>query len=171
MPPARPAAPALGRQDWVRNPIDAFVLARLDREGLSPSQPADRETLIRRLTLDLTGLPPTPREVDAFANNSSPDALERLVDRLLASPRYGERMATPWLDAARYADSDGFEKDKPRQVWMYRRWVIDSLNDDLPYDQFIVDQIAGGLAAKRYTGFARCHRIPAQFHDQRRGRN
>ena len=143
--PRRPAAPSVENNDWLRNPIDAYILARLESEGLRPSPEADRETLIRRLTLDLTGLPPTPEDVDAFTSDPSPDAVEQLVNRLLASPRYGERMATPWLDAARYADSNGFEKDRPREVWMYRQWVIDSMNDDLPYDQFIIDQIAGDL--------------------------
>lgn len=145
VPPVRTATPAVRNKEWVRNPIDAFILARLEREGLAPSLEARRETLIRRLSLDLTGLPPTPEDVAAFVVDQSPEAVDQLVERLLASPRLGERMAGPWLDAARYADSDGFEKDKPRFVWTYRQWVIDSLNDDLPYDQFIIDQIAGDL--------------------------
>ena len=128
-----------------RNDIDRFVLARLDKEGLAPSPEADRTTLIRRLSLDLIGLPPTPEEVDAFLNDIAPDAYEKVVDRLLASPHYGERWGRHWLDAARYADSDGYEKDKPRFVWFYRDWVVNALNRDLPYDRFIVEQLAGDL--------------------------
>ncbi len=130
---------------WVRNPIDAFILQRLLKAGMMPSVEADRITLIRRLSLDLTGLPPTPEEVDAFLADRRPDAYERQVERLLSSPHYGERWGRHWLDAARYADSDGFEKDKQRWVWAYRDWVISALNRDLPYDQFIIEQIAGDL--------------------------
>ncbi len=144
-PPVRPAVPAVKDAKWPRNPIDAFVLARLDKEGLRPSPEADKTTLIRRVTLDLTGLPPTPEEVDAFLADQSPDAYEKVVDRLLASPHYGERWGRHWLDAARYADSDGYEKDKPRFVWFYRDWVVNALNRDLPYDRFIVEQLAGDL--------------------------
>jgi hypothetical protein len=144
-PPTRPAVPRVKNADWVRNPIDAFVLARLEREGLSPSPEADRPTLRRRLALDLTGLPPTPEEVDAFLADKRSDAYEKAVDHLLKSPHHGERWARWWLDAARYADSDGFEKDKPRQVWMYRDWVVDAFNRDLPYDRFVIEQIAGDL--------------------------
>ncbi len=131
--------------NWCRNPIDAFILARLLQKGLTPSPEADKITLLRRLSLDLIGLPPTPQEVDAFLADRRPDSYERQVDRLLASPHYGERWGRHWLDAARYADSDGFEKDKPRPVWFYRDWVIDALNRDLPYDRFVIDQIAGDL--------------------------
>ncbi len=145
VPPTRTALPAVKREDWPKNPIDRFVLARLEAEGLSPSSEADRVTLCRRLYLDLLGLPPTPEEVDAFVGDSSSDAYDRLVETLLASPHYGERWGRLWLDAARYADSDGYEKDKPRFVWFYRDWVVNALNRDLPYDQFIVDQIAGDL--------------------------
>jgi len=140
-PPVRPAVPTGGFQ----NPIDAFIRQRLDKDGLKPSPEADRVTLVRRLSLDLLGLPPTPEEVDAFVRDTRPDAYERLVDRVLASPHYGERWGRHWLDAARYADSDGYEKDKPRQVWAYRDWVIHALNRDLPYDQFVIEQIAGDL--------------------------
>jgi hypothetical protein len=143
--PKRPATPPLKRPEWVRSPIDAFVLARLEKEGLTPSPEADKTTLLRRLSLDLIGLPPTIAEVDAFTLDNRPDAYERQVDRLLASPHYGERWGRLWLDAARYADSDGYEKDKSRQVWFYRDWVINALNRDLPYDQFIIDQIAGDM--------------------------
>lgn len=142
VPPARPAVPNVAGA----SPIDRFIRARLQKEGLSPSPEADRTTLLRRLALDLTGLPPTPQEVDAFLADRSPKAYEKQVDRLLASPHYGERWGRHWLDAARYADSDGFEKDKQRFVWFYRDWVINALNRDLPYSQFITDQLAGDLA-------------------------
>lgn len=145
VPPRRPALPAVRNRQWVRNPVDAFILARLEKEGLRPSPEADRATLLRRLSLDLIGLPPTPEEVDAFLADTKPGAYERQVERLLASPHYGERWARQWLDAARYADSDGFEKDKPRFVYFYRDWVVSALNRDLPYDRFIIEQIAGDL--------------------------
>jgi hypothetical protein len=137
--------PKTRRSDWIRNPIDAFVLARLEAEGLSPSPEADRATLLRRLSLDLIGLPPKPEELDAFLADRAPGAYERQVDRLLASPHYGERWGRHWLDAARYADSDGFEKDKQRFVWFYRDWVINAFNRDLPYDRFVTEQVAGDL--------------------------
>ncbi len=143
--PVRPAIPAVKNKSWVRNPIDAYILARLEKENLSPAPEADKTTLLRRLSLDLIGLPPTPEEVDAFLKDASPNAYEKQVERLLASPHYGERWGRHWLDAARYADSDGFEKDKMRQVWFFRDWVINSLNQDKPYDQFIIEQIAGDL--------------------------
>ncbi len=146
-PPERPAEPNVAEMAWARNPIDRFMLARLEREQppLKPSPEADKVTLLRRLSLDLIGLPPTIEEVDAFLADSSPDAYEKQVDRLLKSPHYGERWGRLWLDAARYADSDGYEKDKSRQVWAYRDWVVDALNRDLPYDQFVIQQIAGDL--------------------------
>jgi hypothetical protein len=137
--PVRPPVPGGG------HPVDAFVRARLAKEGLKPSPEADRVTLCRRLYLDLLGLPPTPKEVDEFVADTRPDAYEQLVEKLLASPHYGERWARHWLDAARYADSDGYEKDKSRQVWAYREWVIDALNRDLPYDRFVIEQLAGDL--------------------------
>ncbi len=141
-----PAVPAVKDAGKVRDAIDAFVLARLEKEGIAPSPEADRNTLLRRVTLDLTGLPPTPDEVDAFVNDRGPGAYEKVVDRLLASPHYGERWARHWLDLARYADSDGYEKDTGRpHAWRYRQWVIDALNRDLPYDQFAVEQLAGDL--------------------------
>jgi hypothetical protein len=145
LPPVRSPLPKVVAASWVRNPIDFFVLARQEREGLHPSPPASKETLIRRLSLDLTGLPPSPADIDAFLADRSPDAYERLVDRLLASPAYGERWGRHWLDAARYADSDGYEKDKPRTAWMYRDWVVAALNRDLPYDRFLIEQIGGDL--------------------------
>jgi len=143
--PLRPPVPKVMDQTWPKNPIDTFILARLEKEGLKPSPEADRVTLLRRLSLDLIGLPPTPEEVDAFLADKSPTAYKKQVERLLASPHYGEKWGRMWLDAARYADSDGFEKDKQRQVWFYRDWVINSLNRDMPYNEFIIDQIAGDL--------------------------
>ncbi|MBO0858000.1 MAG: DUF1549 domain-containing protein [Chloracidobacterium sp.] len=143
--PRRPAPPEVKNKAWVKNPIDQFILARLEKEGLKPSPEADRVTLIRRLSLDLIGLPPTPEEVDAYLKDTSPTAYEKQVERLLNSPHYGERWGRIWLDAARYADSDGYEKDKQRRVWFYRDWVINALNQDKPYDQFVIEQIAGDL--------------------------
>lgn len=145
IPPRRLPLPEVRKKEWIRNPIDNFILARLETEGLAPSPEADKPTLLRRLSLDLTGLPPTPEELDSFLADRSPGAYQRQVDRLLASPHYGERWGRQWLDAARYADSDGFEKDKMRSVWFYRDWVINALNRDLPYDQFVLQQIAGDL--------------------------
>jgi Protein of unknown function (DUF1549)/Protein of unknown function (DUF1553)/Planctomycete cytochrome C len=159
--PIRPDLPEVKDPAWSRNPIDRFILARLDREGLKPAPEADRTTLIRRLSLDLIGLPPTIAEIDAFVTDSTPDAYEKLVDRLLASPHYGERWARRWLDGARYADTNGYEKDRERSIWPYRDWVIKALNDDLPFDRFTVEQIAGDLlpgatiSQKVATGFHR----------------
>ena len=144
-PPSRPELPAVKQAAWVRNPIDAFVLARLEKESLSPSPEADKTTLLRRLSLDLIGLPPMIEEVEAFLADTSDTAYEKQVERLLASPHYGERWGRMWLDAARYADSDGFEKDKPRFVWFYRDWVVNALNRDLPYNEFLIEQIAGDI--------------------------
>jgi mono/diheme cytochrome c family protein len=143
--PARPPAPAVKNANWVRTPIDAYVLSKLEREGLAPSPEADKVTLLRRLHFDLVGLPPTVEDVDAFLADKSPGAYDKVVERLLASPHYGERWGRHWLDAARYADSDGFEKDKRRTVHFYRDWVIGAYNRDLPYDRFIVEQLAGDL--------------------------
>lgn len=143
--PVRPPLPAVKSTRWPRNPIDYFILARLEAEGLSPAPEADKVTLLRRLSLDLIGLPPTVEQVDAFLADPRPDAYERQVERLLNSPHYGEKWGRYWLDGARYADSDGFEKDKQRWVWFYRDWVVNALNRDLPYDQFIIEQIAGDL--------------------------
>ncbi len=131
--------------NWAKNNIDNFILQRLEPEGLSPQPEADRETLVRRLSLDLIGLPPTPEEVDKFINDPSPDAYEHLVDRLMKSLHYGEKWAALWLDLARYADSKGYEKDPPRTIWRYRDWVIDAFNQDMPFDQFTIEQLAGDL--------------------------
>ena len=144
-PPVRPPLPEVRDPSWPRNPIDRFVLARLEKDGLRPSPEADRVTLIRRLSLDLIGLPPTIAEVDAFVADGRPDAYERQVDRLLASPHYGERWARRWLDGARYADTNGYEKDRERSIWPYRDWVIRALDADLPFDRFTVEQVAGDL--------------------------
>jgi hypothetical protein len=159
--PVRPPLPAVKNIGWVRNGLDYFILARLEKEGLRPSPEAERAVLIRRLYLDLIGLPPTVAEVDEFLADNAPGAYERLVDRLLASPRYGERWARPWLDLARYADTNGYEKDKPRTIWPWRDWVIAALNADMPFDQFSIEQLAGDLlpnatlAQKIATGFHR----------------
>src|SRR5256884_2006875 len=161
VPPERPAPPSVKRQAWVRNSIDAFILARLEKDGIAPSPEADRVTLIRRLSLDLLGLPPTPEALDEFLRDTRPDAYERWVDRMLASPHYGERWGRWWLDAARYADSNGYSIDAPRQIWKYRDWVIDALNRALRFDQFAVWQLAGDLLPdatleqKIATGFHR----------------
>ncbi|MCC6492782.1 MAG: DUF1553 domain-containing protein [Pirellulales bacterium] len=143
--PHQPATPSVASDVWCRNAIDRFILKRLADAGLSPSPEADRRTLIRRVSFDLAGLPPTIAEVDAFLADESPQAYERIVDRLLASPRYGERMAVDWLDLARYADTDGYEKDSHRQMWPYRDWVIAAFNSNMPFDQFTIEQLAGDL--------------------------
>jgi len=141
----RPTLPAVKDTYWPRTPIDFFVLSRLERESMKPSPEADRVTLIQRLSLDVIGLPPTLAEVDAFVGDRSADAYEKVVDRLLASPHYGERWAQVWLDLARYADTHGYEKDQRRVMWPYRDWVIDAFNRDLPFDEFTVEQLAGDL--------------------------
>jgi hypothetical protein len=144
-PVHRPVPPVVALKAGVRNPIDLFVLAELARRGLTPQAEADRATLIRRVSLDLIGLPPTPEEVEAFVADAAPDAYERLVDRLLASPHYGERWARRWLDLARYADTNGYEKDRTRSVWLYRDYVVRAMNADLPFDRFTIEQLAGDL--------------------------
>lgn len=145
-PVRKSAPPVVKNAAWVRNEIDRFVLARLEKDNIAPSPEASRATLIRRVTFDLTGLPPAPADVQAFVADTRPDAYERLVDRLLASPRFGERWARHWLDLARYADSDGYEKDKERPIaWRWRDWVINALNRDMPFDRFTVEQLAGDL--------------------------
>ena len=143
--PTRPALPEVEASEWPRNPVDRFILSRLEKEGLQPSPEADRYTLIRRLSLDLTGLPPTVEEADAFAADKRADAYERLVDRLLASPAYGEHWVHKWLDLARYADSAGYADDPPRTIWAYRDWAIRAINDNMPFDQFTIEQLAGDL--------------------------
>lgn len=168
IPPRRPAMPEVSRSDWPRNAIDHFVLARLDREGMRPAAEAAASTLIRRVTLDLTGLPPTLDEIDSFDREvaQNPElAWQRLIDRLLASPRYGERMTQVWLDAARYADTNGYFTDNDRSMWPWRDWVIKAFNQNMPYDQFTIEQLAGDLLPgstieqKVATGFNRNHMV------------
>lgn len=166
--PVRPAVPAVSDSNWPRSGIDHFILSGLDQRQLVPSAEADRETLIRRVTLSLTGLPPTPEEIDRFLDDQSPDSYERLVDRLLASHRYGEHMAKPWLDAARYADTDGYQNDRIRYMWVWRDWLIQTLNDNRPFDEFTIEQLAGDmlpdatLRQQIATGFCRNHRINSE---------
>ena len=165
VPPERKEPPQTAHPAWVRNPIDNFILARLERDGLKPSPEANKTTLLRRVTLDLTGLPPTPVEVDAFNADKSPDAYEKVVDRLLHTPQYGEKMAMQWLDLSRYADTHGYHIDSHREMWHWRDWVIDAFNRNVPYDQFTVSQLAGDLLPgatteqKLATGFNRNHMI------------
>ena len=160
--PKRPGMPPVHNSKWAKSAIDHFVLQRLQNEGLSPSGKAAPEKLVRRAFLDLIGLPPTPDEVDAFVRNPSDERFELLVDELLQRPQFGERWARPWLDIARYADSHGFQRDNLRSVWAYRDWVIRAFNDDMPFDQFTIEQIAGDLlpdateSQKIATGFHRC---------------
>ena len=158
--PRRPDAPPVVDEGWSRNGVDRFVLARLEAEGLRPMPEADRATLIRRVTLDLLGLPPEPAEIDAFLADRSPEAYERLVDRLLGSPEFGGRWARPWLDLARYADSHGYQRDDLRESWAYRDWVIDALNADMPFDLFSIEQLAGDLL----PGAGDRERIATGFH-------
>ena len=163
--PIRPSVPEVNHFAWPKNDIDHFVLANLEARGLTPSREADKPTLIRRVSLDLTGIPPTPAEVDRFVKDTSPDAYEKVVDRLLASPQYGEQMATQWLDYARYADSHGYQSDPERHMWRWRDWVINAYNSNMPFDQFAIEQLAGDLLPnatmdqKIATGFNRNPRI------------
>ncbi|MCC6292093.1 MAG: DUF1553 domain-containing protein [Bryobacterales bacterium] len=168
IPPVKAPLPEVRGADWARTPIDRFVLARLEREGLHPSPPAARARLLRRLTLDLTGLAPSPDETRAFLDDAAPEAYERAVDRLLASPRYAERMAIRWLEAARYADTNGYQSDGPRDMWRWRDWVIGAFHQNKPFDEFTIEQIAGDLLPgatldqKIATGFNRNHRTSAE---------
>ena len=164
--PKTPAVPIIQNSKFkIQNPVDSFILARLEKEGLQPSPETDRATLIRRVSLDLTGLPPAPEEVDAFLNDKSENAYEKVVDRLLTSPHYGEQMARQWLDFARYADSHGFQTDSSRQMWPWRDWVIKAFNDNMSFNEFTVQQIAGDLLPNATrdqiiaTGFNRNHRL------------
>jgi hypothetical protein len=163
--PSRPSVPTVRNEAWVKNPIDTFIMARLEAEGLTASPQAARETLVRRVTLDLTGLPPTPKEIDDFLNDPATDAYDKLVDRLLTSPHYGERMVLEWLDAARYSDTNGYQTDGTRAMWPWRDWVIDALNRNMPFNQFTMEQIAGDLlpspttSQRIATGFHRNHML------------
>ena len=168
VPPIRPNLPDVRNARWTRNGLDHFVLARLDRANLQPAPEADRATLLRRVTFDLTGLPPTLQELAAFLSDRTPNAYELAVDRLLASPRYGEHMALDWLEASRYADTDGYQNDRLRYMWVWRDWLIHALNDGMPFDQFVTEQMAGDLLPNRNfftqvaTGFNRNHRINSE---------
>ncbi|MBI1311782.1 DUF1553 domain-containing protein [bacterium] len=161
--PQKPAPPTVSQPAWVRNPIDAFIRKRLDEKRINPSREASRETLIRRVSFDLTGLPPKPEDVIAFVKDESPDAYEKVVDRLLESPHYGEHMTRFWLDAARYGDTHGLHLDNYREMWLYRDWVINAFNQNLPFNQFVIKQLAGDLLENPTeddliaTGFNRCH--------------
>jgi hypothetical protein len=162
--PEKPSAvPAVKDQRWPKNPIDFFILSRLEKEGLQPSPEADRHTLIRRVTFDLTGLPPTPAEVKAFVEDPSPEAYDKLVERLLGSPRYGEHMARYWLDVARYGDTHGLHLDNYREMWPYRDWVVSAFNNNMPFDRFVIEQLAGDMLPNATleqtiaSGFNRCH--------------
>jgi hypothetical protein len=163
IPVEKPAVPKTRDAAWARSSIDSYILARLEEEGLKPSPEADRATLARRVTLDLTGLPPTPAEVDAFVKDASADAYEKLVDRLLASPRYGEHMTRFWLDLARYGDTHGLHLDNYREIWPFREWVIRSFNANMPFNRFVTEQLAGDLLENPTldqqiaSGFNRCH--------------
>ena len=168
VPPKRPRLAKVRDADWSRNGIDHFVLARLEREGLAPSPEAGKATLLRRVSLDLTGLPPTLAELDGFLDDHSPGAYAKAVDRLLDSPRYGEHMALGWMEASRYADTDGYQNDRLRYMWVWRDWLIRALNDNMPFDRFITEQMAGDLIPDRNfftqvaTGFNRNHRINSE---------
>ena len=168
VPPKRPRLPKVRDAGWPRNGIDRFVLTRLEREGLVPSPEADRASLLRRVTLDLTGLLPALEELDAFLDDDSPEAYARVVNRLLDSPRYGEHMALGWMEASRYADTDGYQNDRLRYMWVWRDWLIKTLNDNMPFDRFITEQMAGDLIPDRNfftqvaTGFNRNHRINSE---------
>jgi len=166
--PGQPNLPKVKTPGWLRNGIDGFVLARLEQEGLQPSVAANKATLLRRVTFDLTGLPPRIEELDAFLKDDSPKAYEKAVDRLLASPHYGEHMALGWMEASRYADTDGYQNDRLRYMWVWRDWLIKAINDNIPFDQFVTEQMAGDLLPERNfftqvaTGFNRNHRINSE---------
>jgi len=168
-PPILHELPVVRNRRRVRNEIDSFVLAQLEKEGVEPSPEADRRTLVRRLSLDLIGLPSSPEQGRQFVEDRSPDAYERLVDSLLASPHFGERWARHWLDLARYADSSGYQIDRPRPfAWLYRDWVINAVNDDLPFDQFTIEQLAGDLLPDATSGqktAAGFHRLTLMNHE------
>ncbi|WP_232529354.1 DUF1549 domain-containing protein [Methylomonas koyamae] len=171
-PVKTPAVPAVKQQDWVRTPIDAFILAKQEEKGLTPSADADRAAFIRRATLDVWGVIPTPQEVEAFVNDDSDKAYEKLVERLLASPKYGERQGRKWLDLARYADSTGFQNDNDRlNMWRYRDYVINAFNQDKPYSRFLQEQLAGdelcnGLMSPD-TSKGRLYTVSRGDHDKR----
>ena len=158
--PKRHKLPTVKQSDWPLNPIDYFILGKLEKANLKPSLAADRITLLRRAHFDLIGLPPTLGEVKSFLNDKSPDAYKKVVNKLLASPHYGERWGRHWLDAARYADSDGYSHDAPRVMWQYRDWVIGAINSDMPFTQFVIEQLAGDMLPNATTA----QRIATGFH-------
>ena len=168
VPPVKQALPEVKNKKWAKGGIDRFILARLENEGLKPSPEADKYVLLRRVTFDLTGLPPSPEEIEDFLTDQSEDAYEKVVDRLLSSPHYGEQVASYWLDAARYADTDGDQNDRIRYMWVWRDWVIRALNDNMPFDRFILEQMAGDLLPRRNfmtqvaSGYNRNHRINSE---------
>ena len=168
VPPKKPELPEVKDPAWVRNGVDRFVLSKLEGEGLRPLPEAEKATLLRRVTYDLTGLPPTLEELDTFLADKAELAYENVVDRLLTSPRYGEHMGLDWLDASRYADTDGYQNDRLRYMWVWRDWLIRSLNSDMPFDRFVIEQMAGDLLPDRNfytqvaTGFNRNHRINSE---------
>ena len=168
VPPVKPALPEVRNKRWAKGGIDRFILARLEKEGLKPSPEADKHVLLRRVTFDLTGLPPSPEEIESFVSDQSEDAYEKVVDRLLSSPHYGEQTASYWLDAARYADTDGYQNDRIRYMWVWRDWVIRALNDNMPFDRFLLEQMAGDLIPDRTfmtqvaSGYNRNHRINSE---------
>ena len=168
VPPVKQALPEVKNKKWAKGGIDRFILARLENEGLKPSPEADKYVLLRRVTFDLTGLPPSPEEIEDFLTDQSEDAYEKVVDRLLSSPHYGEQVASYWLDAARYADTDGYQNDRIRYMWVWRDWVIRALNDNMPFDRFILEQMAGDLIPDRTfmtqvaSGYNRNHRINSE---------
>ena len=168
IPPTLPPIPSVQDDMWPESDIDRFVLARIEREGLIPSEESDQERLLRRVTLDLTGLPPTLEEIDDFLSDNTPGSYERVVDRLLDSEAYGERMATEWMDLSRYADSHGYHADGIRTMWPWRDWVIKAFNENMPYDEFVTWQLAGDLLPNATreqilaTGFHRNHPMTAE---------
>ncbi len=169
--PIRATPPDVKDKSWAKNPIDNFLLARLEKENLKPLPEADRYALIRRVSLDLTGLPPTIEEVDRFVKEASPDAYEKLVDNLLARPAYGEHWARMWLDLARFADSGGYASDTPRTIWAYRDYVIKAFNENKPFDQFTLEQIGGDLLPNPTEEQTIATGVSPQHDDEHRGRN
>ena len=170
VPPKKPALPKVSDPAWVRDPFDAFVLARLDREHMKPEPEATREAWLRRSSFDLTGLPPTPTEIDEFLRDKRKDAYETQVDRLLKSQRYGERQAQEWLDLARYADTSGYQNDMPRDIWKWREWVINAFNANMPYDQFTIEQRSAGRPSSQCDARAKSrYRFQPESSDEQRG--
>ena len=171
VPPQKPAVPAVENDDWCQTPIDQFVLHQMQAEGLSPSPRGSRTTLIRRLYLDLCGISPTPEQVEDFVSDSDPNAYGKLVEHLLSTPEYAERFARPWLDLARYSDTNGYEKDRPRSIWPFRDWVIQAISDDMPFDQFTIEQLGRRHASERDQCSTNRYGISSQHDAERRRRH